>query len=291
MSIVAVERAKADALVARARIFVIEMRKLGAFLRRDFVTALSYKSAFVGEWLGLAVTAFMFYFTGRLVDAGKLPVYNGHRSSYFEFVLIGMVLGAFIQIALNRVSAVMRQEQFGGTLESLLMTPTASFTVQFGSVMYDLIFLPIRLVIFISAFALLFGLHLTAGGIPQALIYLLAIIPFVWGLGLITAGLTMTIRKGAAFVGLGVAFLMLGSGAFFPVGVLPGPLASTAKGNPLAVAMTGIREALIGGAGWGHMAHDLAIIIPSAIIALVVGNLAFRVGVRRERRRGTLGLY
>jgi|tagenome__1003787_1003787.scaffolds.fasta_scaffold20969077_2 ABC-2 type transport system permease protein len=291
MSIVAVERAKADALVARARMFLIEMRKLGAFLRRDFVTAMSYKAAFVGDWIGLAVTGLMFYFTGHLVDAGKLPVYNGHRSSYFEFVLIGMVLGAFVQIALNRVAAVMRQEQFGGTLESLLMTPTASFTVQFGSVMYDLIFVPVRLVIFITVFALLFGVNLDVGGIPQAFIYLLAIVPFIWGLGLITAGLTMTIRKGAAFVGLGVAFLMLGSGAFFPVGVLPGPLASTAQGNPLALAMTGIREALIGGAGWGHMGHDLAILVPAAILALLVGNLAFRVGVRRERRRGTLGLY
>ncbi len=101
----------------------------------------------------------------------------------------------------------------------------------------------------------------------------------------------MTIRKGAAFVGLGVAFLMLGSGAFFPVGVLPGPLASTAEGNPMAISMTGIREALIGGAGWGHMAHDLAILVPVAIISLVIGNLTFRVGVRRERSRGTLGLY
>ena len=288
MSTVAVER---SAILARGRIMLGEIGKLGAFLRRDFTTALTYKSAFFGEWIGLGVTAFMFYFTGRLVDAGTLPSYNGHRSSYFEFVLIGMVLGAFIQIALNRVSAVMRQEQFAGTLESLLMTPTASFTVQFGSVMYDLIFLPIRLVIFVAVFAVAFGLHLEVGGIPQAFVYVVAIIPFVWGLGLITAGLTMTIRKGAAFVGLGVAFLVLGSGAFFPVGVLPGPLASTAQGNPLAVAMTGMREALIGGAGWGHIGHDLAILVPAAIISLVIGTLAFRVGVRRERRRGTLGLY
>jgi ABC-type polysaccharide/polyol phosphate export permease len=233
----------------------------------------------------------MFYFTGRLVNVGTLPTYNGHRASYFEFVLIGMVLGAVIQIALNRVSAVMRQEQFAGTLESLLMTPTASFTVQFGSVMYDLIFLPIRLVVFVAIFAVAFGLHMEVGGIPQAIVYLVAIIPFVWGLGLITAGLTMTIRKGAAFVGLGVAFLVLGSGAFFPVGVLPGPVESTAQANPLAITMTGMREALIGGAGWGHMGHDLAILLPVAIISLVIGTLTFRIGVRRERKRGTLGLY
>ena len=290
MSAVAVER-KASAILVRGRIMLGEMRKLGAFLRRDFTTAMTYKSAFFGEWIGLAVTAFMFYFTGRLVDAGKLPSYNGHKSSYFEFVLIGMVLGAFIQIALNRVSAVMRQEQFAGTLESLLMTPTGAFTVQFGSVMYDLIFLPIRLVIFIAVFAVAFGLHMEVGGIPQAFVYLVAIVPFVWGLGLITAGLTMTIRKGAAFIGLGVAFLMLGSGAFFPTDVLPGPLARTAPANPMAITMTGMRESLIGGAGWGNIAHDLAILIPVAIFSLVIGNLTFRVGVRRERKRGTLGLY
>lgn len=291
MSVVAVERAKAGALLARFRVALSEIGKLGAFLRRDFITATTYKAGFVGDWLGLGFTALIFFFTGRIVDAGQLPSYNGHQASYFEFVLIGMTLGVFVQIALSRVSAVMRQEQFAGTLESLMMTPTASFTVQFGSVMYDLVFLPIRLVLFVTIIAIAFGLNMDPGGIPQTLVYLVAVIPFVWGFGLITAGLTMTIRRGAAIMGLAAALLTLGSGAFFPVGVLPGPVASTAGANPLAVAMSGMRGALLGGEGWGHMAHDLAILVPAALISLVIGNLVFRIGVRRERHRGTLGLY
>ncbi len=47
MSVVAVERAKAGALVARARMTLGEMRKLGAFLRRDFITALTLQVGFL----------------------------------------------------------------------------------------------------------------------------------------------------------------------------------------------------------------------------------------------------
>ena len=71
---------------------VIEFQKLGAFVRRDFLTALTYRMAFVSDWIALLTSAFLFYFTGKLVDTSKLPSYNGTQPTYMQFVIVGIAL-------------------------------------------------------------------------------------------------------------------------------------------------------------------------------------------------------
>ena len=61
--------------------------------------------------------------------------------------------------------------------------------------------------------------------------------------------------------------------------------------NPLAVAVEGLRDALLGGTGWAGVKEDVLKLVPMSILALVVGSLLFRLAMRREQRRGTLGLY
>ncbi len=115
----------------------------------------------------------------------------------------------------------MQQEQFAGTLESLLMTPTSPATIQLGSVVYDLIYIPIRTAIFLVIIAFAFGLDFHASGLLPALVVLLVFIPFVWGLGVASAGATLTFRRGSGIVGLASTVLVLFSGAFYPLDVLP----------------------------------------------------------------------
>ena len=270
---------------------VMELGKIGAFVRRDFLTSLTYRMAFVSDWIALLTSAFLFYFTGKLVDTSTLPEYGGSQVSYMQFVIIGVALTMFVTIALGRVAAVMRQEQFGGTLESLLMTPSAPSTVQFGSVAYDLVFIPIRITLFVGVVGIAFGLGFDPSGILPAFTYVVATIPFVWGLGLISAGITMTFRKGGGVVTFGITILSIGSGAYFPTDLLPAGLETLMKINPLTIAINGMRDALLGGTGWSNVPEDLLLLIPLGVASLVIGNLAFRMGVKRERKRGTLGLY
>src|SRR5829696_5939428 len=110
-----------------------------------------------------------------------------------------------------------RAEQMMGTLESVLTTPTSPATVQLGSVVYDLIYIPIRTGLFLVLAAALFGLDFDASGVGAAAAVLLAFIPFVWGLGIITAAGALTIRGSTAGVGFGVSVLTLVSGAYFPL--------------------------------------------------------------------------
>jgi ABC-2 type transport system permease protein len=275
----------------RSSLVVGELAKLPAFLRRDFLIAWSYRLAFVSEWASLAVQAFMFYFVGLLVDQSKLPEYGGSPSSYMEFVAVGIALGGFMQLALSRVATGIRTEQMAGTLESLLMTPTAGATLQLGTVVYDLLYIPVRTSLFLVFVAVGFGLHFETGGLLPAAIVLLAFIPFVWGLGIAAAGAILTFRRGSGAAGFGVTVLTIFSGAYFPLQLLPGWASAAASYNPIAVAVEGMREPLLGGSNWATTGLDVLFLAPASACSLVFGILVFRRALGRERRRGSLGLY
>ena len=268
-----------------------EWAKLAAFVRRDFLVAWSYRMSFVSDLLSLVSLTVVFYFVGLLVDGSKLPTYDGTRVSYLEFAVVGIALGLFMQLGLDRVARAVRNEQLMGTLESLLLTPTSSSTLQAGSVAFDLLYVPVRTAVFLLAISLAFGLHFEPGGLLPAIAILLAFIPFVWGLGVASAATILTFRRGGGLIATAALGLALLSGVYFPIALLPGWLVGVAELNPVALAIEGMREALLGGAGWGDVLPSIGVLCAMALVSLALGQAAFRAALRREQRLGTLGLY
>jgi ABC-2 type transport system permease protein len=270
---------------------VAEVRKVPAFMRRDLLTLMSYRSAFVSDVLAIAVQAVMFGFVAKLVSPGALPSYNGVHAGYLEYVMVGVVIATVSGLLLQRVSTAIRQEQMMGTLEALLVTPTSPTVIQAGSVAFDLLFIPVRMAALLLAVALTLGLDFQASGIVPTLVLLVTFVPFVWGLGLVAAATIVTFRRGGGVIGFAMSILGLASGAFFPLTLLPKWIQDVAAANPVAVAMEGTRGALIGGTGWDGIATDVAILLPLSAVALTAGLCAFRAALAREHRNGTLGLY
>jgi ABC-2 type transport system permease protein len=268
-----------------------DLRKLRAFVRRDLLVAWSYKTSFFGDWVNLVFQVALFYLVGRLVAPGRVPSYGGTQATYLEFVAIGMTLATFVTLALVKVASAIRQEQLMGTLESLLITPTAAFTVQLGNVLYDLLYIPVRTALFLGVVGVVFGFRFHAAGILPAGLVLLTFIPFVWGVGVLAAGATLTFRRGTTLFGALLTFLALGSGAYFPVASLPPWTRGIASRNPMTLAADGLRNALISSRPWGHLGATLLVLAPLALVSLGIGALGFRLALQRERRRGTLALY
>jgi ABC-2 type transport system permease protein len=275
----------------RRELLLGELRKLPAFIRRDFLVALSYRMSFFSDALSLVSLTLVFYFVGLLVDPSKLPTYGGSQVSYIEFAAIGLALGVYTQFGLDRVASAIRSEQMMGTLESLLITPTAPSTIQVGSVAFSFLYLPVRTLLFLVALAVAFGLDFEAGGILPALAILLFYVPFIWGFGVIGAAVVLTFRRGGGLVALGAMALALVSGVYFPLDLLPDWIASISQYNPVALAISGMRDALLGGAGWSVIAPTIGLLAAMSFVSLILGLAVFRLALRRERRRGTLGLY
>jgi ABC-2 type transport system permease protein len=270
---------------------ISELRKLSAFVRRDFLVQWSYRLSFLTSFVGLFGGALIFYFIGQMVDPATIPTVGGKQVSYLEFAVVGMTLGGFVHLGLERVSAALRNEQLMGTLESLLTTPTSSQTIQIGSILFDLIFIPLRMCLLLLMLGLVFGLGLDIGGVPEALVLLVFFMPFVWGLGILAAAITLTFRRGAGMVGLAIAGLTLISGLYFPIALLPNWLETASAANPLTIAASGLRDALLGNTGWDSIGGDILILLPLSIVSILVGAFAFKLALSRERRLGTMGAY
>ncbi|MDP8908472.1 MAG: ABC transporter permease [Chloroflexota bacterium] len=266
-----------------------EAGKVSAFLWRDLLEAWSYRLAFITDALNMALQALLFFYISRIVDPTTLPSYGGGQISYFEFVLVGIAISMVVGVGMFRAAAAFRNEQLMGTLEVLLMTPTTAATIQLGSVVYDLLYVPLRTGLFFLAVTLAADLDVNTGGILPALVTLLCFIPFVWGLGILYAASTVTFKvAGGGFV---VSILTLTSGAYFPLSVLPGWLAKLSELNPMTLAVNSMRETLLGDGGWAEIGSALLVLGPASLVTLAFGIVAFRAALLRERRRGTLGLY
>jgi ABC-2 type transport system permease protein len=268
-----------------------EVTKVSAFMRRDLRIMLSYRMAAFGMLAGMAGQAIAFSFVARLVNPSRLPVYGAAHTDYLEFVVIGIAMNMVVIMMLHQLATAIRNEQLAGTLESLLVTPTRIATVQSGSAAFQLLFVPLRMGLFVGVLGIGFGLNYHVSGLVPSVVILLGFLPFLWGLGLLSAGAILTFKRGNGALMTGGTLLGLASGALFPLALFPAWVRTIAQANPLAIAINGMREALIGGTAWTSVGTDLLELVPLAIVALALGAIAFRLALRRERRLGTLGLY
>ena len=281
-----------DVRAARYRTAVIEeLLKIPAFARRDLLVLLSYRAAMFSDMASVLLQLVVTNLVGKIVDPASLPRFGGQTTTYIEFVSVAIILAAFIQLGLGRVVVAIRQERLMGTLESLMLTPTTPTTIQLGSVVFDVIYVPVRTLLFLVLSTIIFNVSYSFSSIGPAAAIMLAFIPFIWGLGVISAAGIITFRRGSAMVNAGGVLLTIASGTYFPLSVLPDWLEPIAKLNPIAIAIDGLRETLLGGAGWEEALPAIAVLLPAAVITLTIGIFAMRLALKRERRRGTLGLY
>jgi ABC-type polysaccharide/polyol phosphate export permease len=267
-----------------------EFSKLGAFFRREWLAASHDRLSHVSDWATTAIGIAMFALIGRIVDVHRLPAVNGYHPTYLEFAAVGIVIGAFIQLSMGRVARAIEDEQSRGTLESVLATPTATPTVFLGCVVYDLVYVPFRIACLFVILVLAFGLNYHAVGIAPAVLYLLAFLPFVWGLGMVSAAITLTFRRGAGIFQILITAITLGAGIYFPLKVLPHAASVVAPLNPIWIVSQGMREALLG-LGWHAVDLKILVLPLLSLVTLSAGLLAIRLSLRRERERGSLALY
>ena len=151
--------------------------------------------------------------------------------------------------------------------------------------------MPLRTGLFLGTLALALDVSFELSGIPAALLLLLVFIPFVWGLGMIGAAAVLTFKRGGGLVGIVATAIIVTSGAYFPLTLLPAWIRPLAEANPVGLAFEGTRQALLGGAGVGDVIAEAGMIAVWALGAIGVGHLAGVLALARERRRGTLVTY
>ncbi|MDP8940295.1 MAG: ABC transporter permease [Actinomycetota bacterium] len=84
------------------------------------------------------------------------------------------------------------------------------------------------------------------------------------------------------------SLLLLVSGVYYPVEVLPDWMKAIATVSPVTYALNGARDALLDGAGLAQLWTSIAPLLVMGLVFVPLGLLIFRAGERYAKRTGKL---
>ena len=92
------------------------LRKVWAFLHRDFLSETSYKLAFLMQLAGIVLSALTLFFLSKILGRAVSPYLEPYGGDYFSFVLIGIAFASYLNVALSSFSSCIREAQVLGML-------------------------------------------------------------------------------------------------------------------------------------------------------------------------------
>ncbi|HSK97553.1 MAG TPA: ABC transporter permease, partial [Euzebyales bacterium] len=186
--------------------------------------------------------------TGGTLDVNRMAA----------FMLIGGVVWAYLGIIFEIITETVAWERWEGTIEYTFMAPLARPVHLLGMGVFAILYGLLRAGLLFGVCALFFDLTLPGARYGAALLVLaVASVSFV-GIGMMTAVLPLiSPEKGSqlGFVAQGV--LLVISGVYAPVDVLPGWMQALSTVSPATYALDGIRDAILDGAGASAMGDEL----------------------------------
>jgi ABC-2 type transport system permease protein len=263
---------------------------LGAFVRRDWMVARSYRLQFALQLVSMLFQLMMFFYLARIVSSSDFAEASEVSGNYFAFVVLGLALFNFLSTALTAVSSSLGHEQLTGSLEALLTTPPPGVLLIVATSSYAFIRGAIHMVLYISMAVILFGLRFDPSVLSwlAAVVALIASVLMFGALGIVVAAFTLVFKRATAFLGLLTTGIGVLGGVYFPVSVLPGPLRLLAEILPVTWALSTVRQALLDGTvdlpRLGMLVLATALLLPATI--WVLGQ-----AIRRARQDGSLAQY
>jgi len=205
------------------------------------------------------------------------------------YLLVGALLWAYLSVVFIEISFSVMWERWEGTIEYTFMAPVRRLTHLFGICAFALLYGLVRTVIVLLIAMLLFHLDLAHANLVTAVI-VLAVSTFpLMGLGILASVLPLlSPERGEQMTVAVQGVLLLASGVYYPVSVLPGPLQALASVNPLTYTLEGMRAALISGRGAGAVWPELAPLVLMGFVLVPLGLAVFGWAERRAKRLGLL---
>src|ERR687888_1206549 len=196
-------------------------------------------------------------------------------------LLIGAVLWAYLGIVFEILTETVAWERWEGTIEYTFMAPLARWVHLGGMGLFAVLYGVLRTAALFAVVALFFGLSFPHADFLAALVLLaVASVSFV-GVGMTTAVLPLiSPEKGAQLGFIAQGLLLVVSGVYYPVEVMPGWMQALATVSPATYALEGIRAAVLDGAGVGAVAGDIWPLLVLGVIAVPAGLAVFRAGER-----------
>src|SRR3977135_185576 len=190
------------------------------------------------------------------------------------YLLVGTIAWRFLGVIFENSGEVIAWERWGGTLGTTLMSPVPRFTHLIGVCGATLVRATAFSIAILGAVTLFVPVDLSRANVLSAVVLLaVGAMAFV-GLGIASASFPLLwTEKGLQMAYIVQAVVLLVSGVYYPVEVLPSWMQLLSTISPATYVIRGMRSALLDGA-------DLTALWPEVWPALVVGVLSVPIGLR-----------
>jgi ABC-2 type transport system permease protein len=273
------------------------VREAGATLRHEFIGLygmvernwylvkryLWWEIAFF-FWTAANTLTIVFIAKGVVATGGKVDI-----DRLTTILLIGAVIWSYLGIVFELLIETVAWERWEGTIEYTFMAPLTRAVHLLGTGIFAVFYGLVRATIVFGAIAAFFGLHMPKANFVSAMILLaVASISFI-GIGMMTAVLPLiSPEKGTQFGYVAQGLMLVVSGVYYPVSVLPLGMQWIAKISPATYALRGERNAILNGAGLGAVWGDIWPLIVIGVVSIPLGIWVFRRGELHAKKHGKL---
>jgi ABC-2 type transport system permease protein len=169
-------------------------------------------------------------------------------------LLIGAVIWAYLGIIFEILTETVAWERWEGTIEYTFMAPLSRSVHLVGMGIFAVAYGVVRAALLFGSIAFFFDLDMPqANFAAAAMVLAIASVSFV-GIGMMTAVLPLiSPEKGTQLGFIAQGMLLVVSGIYYSVDVLPRPMQWVATISPATYALDGIRDAILEGAGSGDL--------------------------------------
>jgi ABC-2 type transport system permease protein len=217
--------------------------------------------------------------TGGSIDVDRATTY----------LLVGAVLWAYLGIIFEFLTETVAWERWEGTIEYTFMAPLRRSAHLAGMGVFSVLYGLVRAVLLFVVVAAFFDLELPSVDPVAALVVVLVASISFTGIGMMTAVLPLiSPEKGAQLGFVAQGILLVVSGVYYPVDVLPGWMQALATISPATYALDGTRAAILDGAGIADLGGELLALVVIGAVAVPAGLALFGAGERYAKRHGKL---
>src|SRR5499426_466310 len=258
-------------MIAERKPMITPARQLMAFVFRDF----SLTKRYLG-W----VVVFTFY---AMVNSATIALIGvAAKDEQLTLTLIvGVLLWSFLSVLFNEIAMSVAYERWEGTLEYTFMAPVSRLVHLFGVSIYAAIYSIIRLTLVVIGLAIFIGLDLSRANLLGILVVLLVSSFAFIGLGLMAAvAPVLSAERGAEATNIFQGCLLLVSGVYYPVEILPGWLQPFAKLSPATYSLSACRKLMGIGSGHGQLVGaPISDVAPELLTLTLMGVVMIPVGL------------
>jgi ABC-2 type transport system permease protein len=271
---------------APANLFLREGWGAYAFVARNIHLIKRYWGWEIAFFVFTVANSLSIMFIGKAQQTVQSPEATQRLILYLG---IGTLVWSYLRAVFDSISEMIAWERWEGTIEYTMMAPVARTTHLLGTAAFSIVYGIVRTGILLVILASFFQVDLTqTNPLAATVVLLVGSLSFV-GVGMVAAILPLLFpERGAEMTFVISGILLLVSGVYYPVSVLPGWMQPAATISPATYVLRGMRSAILDGKGVTALGGTLLPLLLIGALSIPIGMWIFGVVERYAKRTGKL---